>query len=248
MRSTALTLLLIGCLTSVQATLAQEMGARLQRQLDEATACRVNDDFACARAALERISMRGLSSFEQYRYWIVAGYVEFLDGKFPSAIDAYRNAATHSPNREVRQYHLRSIAHMQASMGQFREAYDTLEELLVVGGADRLTERHLTNDALWRGFDIYLIGDRDLFPLGSNPPEYPAAAVAQGLSQGYVNVELTVTRTGSTRDVRVLESSAPVFESAAVQAAESFKYKPRVVDGEPVETVVRERVEFQSDR
>jgi TonB family protein len=187
-----------------------------------------------------------LSSFEQYRYWIVAGYVEFLDGNFPSAIDAYRNAATHSPNREVRQYHLRSIAQMHASMGQFREAYDTLEELLVVSGADRLTERHLTNDALWRGFDIYLIGDRDLFPLGWNQPAYPAEAAAQGLSQGYVNVELTVTRTGSTRDVRVVDSSARAFENAAIQAAGSFKYKPRVVDGEPVETVVRERVEFKS--
>jgi TonB family protein len=247
MRPTALTLLLVGCLTAVQATMAQEISARLQRRLDEATACRVNDDFACARAALESISTQGLSSFEQYRYWIAAGYVEFLEGNFPGAIDAYRNAATHSPNREVRQYHLRSIAQMQASMGRFREAYDTLEELVVVGGDFPLTERHLTNDALWRGFDIYLIGDRDLFPLGREQPEFPAAAVEQGLSQGYVNVELTVTRTGSTRDVRVIDSSAPAFESAAIQAAESFKYKPRVVDGEPVETVVRERVEFQSN-
>src|SRR5262245_1653773 len=148
MRPTALTLLLVGCLTAVHAP-AQEISARLQRQLDEANACRVNDDFACARAVLESVSTRGLSSFEQYRYWIVVGYVEFLDGNFPGAMDAYRNAATQAPTREIRQFHLRNIAQMQASMGRFREAYETLEELVVVGGEFPLTQLHLTNDAIW---------------------------------------------------------------------------------------------------
>jgi protein TonB len=122
-----------------------------------------------------------------------------------------------------------------------------LEELLVRNyGANPLAGRHLTDDGLWRGLDIYVTGDRDLFPLVRDQAAYPEEAVMRGLSQGYVDVEFTVTRTGSTRDVKVVESSTPVFESAAIQAAESFRYKPRLVDGEPVEVVVRDRIEFQS--
>jgi protein TonB len=54
-----------------------------------------------------------------------------------------------------------------------------------------------------------------------------------------------VTRTGSTRDVRVVESSTPVFEDSAIEAAESLKYKPRLTNGKPVETPVQRRIEFQ---
>ena len=53
--------------------------------------------------------------------------------------------------------------------------------------------------------------------------------------EGYVLLEFTVTRAGSVKDVVVLESTSPIFEKAAMVAAYKFKYKPRVVDGEPVE-------------
>jgi TonB family protein len=244
---TVLMLLMLGCLPVIQVSLAQEISGRVQRRLDEANDCRDNNDYACARTALNDIPRRGLSNFEQYRYWIALGYVEFLDGNFPEAVEAYRNAAVHSPTRETRQYHLRSVAQLQASMGQFQDAYDTLEELLVLNGANPLAERHLTDDGLWRGLDIYVIGDRNLFPLGGNQPAYPPEAAAQGLSEGFVDLEFTVTRTGSTRDVRVIESSAPVFERAAIDAAERLKYKPKLVEGEPVETLVQRRIEFQLD-
>jgi len=223
------------------------IGDQVQLHLHEAEACRENDDFDCARAALRRIPALDLTGFEQYRYWISFGYIEFLDGDFPSAIEAYRNAATYSPSQDQRVYHMRSVAQLQASLGQFQDAYDTLEELLVRNyGANPLAGRHLTDDGLWRGLDIYVTGDRALFPLGRSQPVYPAEAHSQGLSQGYVDVEFTVTRTGSTRDVTIIESSASVFETAAIQAAENFRYKPRLVDGEPVEVVVRDRIEFQS--
>jgi TonB family protein len=223
------------------------IGDQVQIHLDEAEACRESDDFDCARAALRSIPALALTQFEQYRYWISRGYIEFLDGDFPSAIEAYRSAARYSPSQDQRVYHMRSVAQLQASLGQFQEAYDTLEELLVRNySANPLAGRHLTDDGLWRGLDIYVTGDRALFPLGRNQQVYPAEALSQGLSQGYVDVEFTVTRTGSTRDVTVIESSASVFETAAIQAAEKFRYKPRLVDGEPMEVVVRDRIEFQS--
>jgi len=237
---------MIGCLCAGHVSLAQEISVRVQRHLEDARECRESNDFDCARAALDNIATLELSRFERYQYWVRLGYIEFLDGDFPEAIDAYRNAAMYSPAQEQRQYHMRSVAQLHASLGQFQDAYDTLEELLVSNyRADPLAGRHLTDDGLWRGFDIYVTGDRDLFPLVRDQLAYPEEAVARGLSQGYVDVEFTVTRTGSTSDVRIVESSAPVFESAAIQAAGSFRYKPRLVDGEPVETVIQDRIEFR---
>ena len=53
---------------------------------------------------------------------------------------------------------------------------------------------------------------------------------------GYCNVEYTVTTTGATRNPVAVDCQPQgVFERASVKAAEKFKYKPRVIDGEPAE-------------
>jgi protein TonB len=45
--------------------------------------------------------------------------------------------------------------------------------------------------------------------------------------------------------VTVVESSHKMFERSAVKAAQKYRYKPRVVDGEPIAvTGVRVRIEF----
>lgn len=76
--------------------------------------------------------------------------------------------------------------------------------------------------------------DADYMPLVKVAPIYPRRAAARGLS-GWVLVRFTVTAAGSVKDVEVVESTDPIFERAAVQAAFKFKYKPRIVDGEAVE-------------
>ena len=96
-----------------------------------------------------------------------------------------------------------------------------------------------------RGLNVYATGDRELEPLIPDPPLYRREAVRQGLTDGFVDVEFIVTRTGSTRDVRVVGSSARVFESSAIEAAESLRYKPGLRNGKPVETPVRRRIEFR---
>ena len=45
-----------------------------------------------------------------------------------------------------------------------------------------------------------------------------------------------MTATGGVRDAFVVASSNSVFDRPALEAAYKFKYKPRVVDGQPVET------------
>ena len=47
----------------------------------------------------------------------------------------------------------------------------------------------------------------------------------------------TVTATGTVKDVEVIKDrcTASVFYRPSVDAAQRFKYKPRVIDGEAVE-------------
>lgn len=88
------------------------------------------------------------------------------------------------------------------------------------------------------------VSDGEYLPIVKVAPVYPARAAARGL-EGYVIVEFTVTRTGTTKDIRVVESSNSLFDRAAIDAAAKFKYKPRVINGEPVEVPgVRNRITF----
>lgn len=92
------------------------------------------------------------------------------------------------------------------------------------------------------------VADGEYLPIVKVAPVYPARALARKL-EGYVMVEFTVTRTGTVKDVVVLESTADLFERPAVEAALKFKYKPRVIDGEPVEVAgVKNKLVFEMER
>ncbi len=87
------------------------------------------------------------------------------------------------------------------------------------------------------------IADGEYLPIVRVPPQYPIRAAESGL-EGFVVVEFTVTPIGSTTKVKVIESSHRMFERNAVRAAEKFKYKPKIVDGEPtyadgVQTIIQ---------
>lgn len=87
--------------------------------------------------------------------------------------------------------------------------------------------------------------DGEYLPIVRVNPQYPTRAQENGV-EGYVLVEFTVTSEGTTANVIVIESSHKMFERNAVKAAEKYKYKPRVVDGEPIPvTGVRVRIEFK---
>ena len=78
-------------------------------------------------------------------------------------------------------------------------------------------------------------GDGEYLPIVKVAPIYPRRAQTRGIS-GYCIVEYTVTKTGSIRDPKPVDCQpSGIFERASVKAATKFKYKPRVVDGEPIE-------------
>jgi protein TonB len=89
------------------------------------------------------------------------------------------------------------------------------------------------------------IAEGDYLPIVRVAPVYPARALSRGL-EGYVDMEFTVTTTGTVEDPVVLFSTSSLFERAATRAVLKFKYKPRVVDGLPVRVPgVKTRITFQ---
>jgi periplasmic protein TonB len=87
--------------------------------------------------------------------------------------------------------------------------------------------------------------DGEYLPIVKVQPRYPSRALSRGI-EGYVIVEFTVTKNGSVRDPVVVDAEpANIFNRAATKAALKFKYKPRVIDGEPVEVPgVRNKITF----
>ncbi len=79
-------------------------------------------------------------------------------------------------------------------------------------------------------------GEGEYLPIVRVAPVYPASAAHRGI-EGECLVEFTVTATGSTRDISVVEGrcSHSVFRRPSVEAAARFKYRPRIIDGQAVE-------------
>ena len=89
------------------------------------------------------------------------------------------------------------------------------------------------------------IAEGDYLPIVRVAPVYPSRALSRGL-EGFVDMSFTVTTTGTVKDPIVLQSTSSLFERAATRAVLKFKYKPRVVDGVPVEVSgVKTRITFE---
>ncbi len=76
-------------------------------------------------------------------------------------------------------------------------------------------------------------------------PTYPLRA-RERATQGWVNLEYTVTKDGTTRDPSVKAAEpAGVFDRAAMDAVKRWRYEPRVVNGAVVEQRVEARLLFR---
>lgn len=88
--------------------------------------------------------------------------------------------------------------------------------------------------------------DGEYLPIVKVAPVYPRRALTRGI-EGYVLLEFTVSKSGAVVDPHVIEADPPgIFDRAAIQAALKFKYKPKVVNGEPIDVAgVRNRITFE---
>jgi periplasmic protein TonB len=105
------------------------------------------------------------------------------------------------------------------------------------------------------------ISDGEYLPIVKVSPQYPRRALSRGMA-GWVIVEFIVTAQGTVTNPIVVsncgyipnmrspgvceDSPNTVFNNAALKAAVKFKYKPKVIDGQPVETAgVQNKIIFE---
>ena len=70
----------------------------------------------------------------------------------------------------------------------------------------------------------------------SYPPVYPPSKIAREI-EGYAQVGFSVSSTGAVYDAHIIDSKPKgAFEKSALKAIAKFKYKPRQVEGKPVNT------------
>jgi TonB family protein len=74
----------------------------------------------------------------------------------------------------------------------------------------------------------------ELGRIHTTDPVYPADALRNHV-EGWVEVSFTITETGSVRDVEVVDSQPHgVFDTAATEAVEGWRFRPRLANGRPV--------------
>ena len=87
--------------------------------------------------------------------------------------------------------------------------------------------------------------DGEYLPIVRVEPMYPRRAQTRGI-EGYCDMEFTVLKTGEVTNAVATECSSSVFTNASIKAVLKWKYKPRVVNGEPIDSPgVRTRLTYQ---
>ncbi len=86
---------------------------------------------------------------------------------------------------------------------------------------------------------------RDAAVVTAAAPSYPPQA-ARNRTEGWVEVEFTVTAEGAVTNARVVNSDPPrVFDREAIRSIERATYRPRLENGNPVSSTLRRRIEFK---
>lgn len=77
-----------------------------------------------------------------------------------------------------------------------------------------------------------------------SPATYPARARAKGI-EGYVVFSLLIGITGEIEQVKIIESQpAGLFDDAAMQSMQAWKFEPAQYQGKPVRTWAKQRIRF----
>ena len=87
----------------------------------------------------------------------------------------------------------------------------------------------------------------EAIPIQRIDPQYPQQALMDG-TEGYVKFEVLIGTDGRVLDVKVTEAApGRIFVLNAVRAVRRWKFKPRVVDGVPVERWAKTSIVFELD-
>ncbi|QQX79408.1 TonB family protein [Shewanella sp. KX20019] len=99
--------------------------------------------------------------------------------------------------------------------------------------------------------EIYSQGpvNQDALPVVQVSPQYPIGAARDG-KEGYVVVEFDISTLGSVTNVNVIDAYPKrIFNKSAVRAIKGWKYKPKIVEGNPVVQPKQQvRLDFTLDK
>jgi protein TonB len=79
---------------------------------------------------------------------------------------------------------------------------------------------------------MYRVGNGVPPPQRSDIPRYPHEAKAAGIG-GAVLAEVVVDKQGAVADVKIIRS-VPMLDEAALETVRQWRFRPSVVNGEPV--------------
>ena len=77
-----------------------------------------------------------------------------------------------------------------------------------------------------------------------NDPVYPKKAAKAGI-EGTVIIEIVVGLDGKAHDARVVHSVDPELDRAALKCVEGWRFRPGMVNGEPVAVLATAEVNFR---
>ena len=94
----------------------------------------------------------------------------------------------------------------------------------------------------WQGNPL---AEGDVLPIVRIDPQWPREALARGI-EGYVVVEVTIASDGSVRGASIIESVPKrMFDRNVIRAVLKWKFKPRIINGVPVERKAIQTLEFK---
>jgi protein TonB len=118
---------------------------------------------------------------------------------------------------------------------------DTSMETVSIGSVD-------ANMDVAAGIGGFNAGEGEYLPIVKVAPIYPNRALSRGI-EGYCIVEFVVTRNGTTANGKVVECTSSLFAKASLKASSKFKYKPRVINGTPIDVPgVQHKITFELEK
>jgi protein TonB len=142
---------------------------------------------------------------------------------------------------------LAAKARRALALGQFDAARSWLTEAAAIGfaSAESASTQHDLDVAVdQQQFITNVVAANELTLVKSVKPAYPKAAEAKK-TEGWVELDFTVTASGAVKDIVVHAASTPgVFDDAATSALAKWRYQPVLRDSQPVEQRARVRIRF----
>ena len=142
---------------------------------------------------------------------------------------------------------LTAKARRALALAQYDAARSWLDEAAAIGfGSAESAAARRDLDAALAGqqFLANIVPAGEITLVKAVQPKYPPKAEA-GKVEGWVELDFTVTESGSVKDVAVHATNTPgVFEAAATGALLQWRYKPVMRDAKPVPQRARIRIRF----